>query len=111
MIHRTAGEGGGYLSMTCLICLVGVMICIFSHEEFIYIGCLRIVLIFVILTIAPVISESLLGNNCVTVTILKNVWAPFHKKTSTISLTLFLGSLYLILTFIVSHINLLHTTY
>ena len=34
--HRTAGEGGDYLFMTCLICLVCVMICIFNSEELIY---------------------------------------------------------------------------
>ena len=47
MIHRTAGEGGGHLSMTCLISLVSVMIYIFNCEEVIY-G---------YLFIAPLISE------------------------------------------------------
>ena len=69
MIHRRAGEGGGYLSMTCLICLVSVMVCIFHCEEFIY-GTLRIVLVFVTLTIALLISESLLGKTSVTMAIL-----------------------------------------
>ena len=47
--------------MACLICLVSVMICI-STAKSLFIGHVRIVLIFTTLTIAPLISESLLGN-------------------------------------------------
>ena len=68
MIHRTAGEGQGYLSMTCLICLVSVMIYISICEEFIYgmfedcIGlCNSIALI----------SESPLSNTPITMAILQ----------------------------------------
>ena len=58
-------------------------------------GRLRIALVFVILTIAPLISESLLGNNLV------------NGNSSKVSgyLSLFL---YFVLTFVVSHVNLLH---
>ena len=45
-------------------------------------------MVLVILTIGPLISEFLKGNTRVTMEILQKVWAPFHKKTSTISLTL-----------------------
>ena len=75
MIHRTAGEGEDYLSMTCLICLVSVMICNFNCKEFIYetfedcIGLCNS-------TIAPLISEFLLGNTGVTMAIPKSVYAP-----------------------------------
>ena len=34
--RETGNWGGNYLSMTCLICLVNVMICIFNCEKFIY---------------------------------------------------------------------------
>ena len=50
--------------------LFGYYLDIFIWEEFIY-GHLRIVLSFPILTIAPLISESLLGNPPVTMTILQ----------------------------------------
>ena len=41
---------------------------------------LKIVLVFAVLTIAPLILESLLGNTPVTMTILQSEWAPFHHK-------------------------------
>ena len=68
--------------MICVICLVSVMICI------LFTGHLRIVLIFAILTITPLISESLLGNTRVTMAILQKCLGIFSSKTSTISLTL-----------------------
>ena len=58
-------------------------------------GCLKIALVFSILTIAPLISESLLGNTPV------NDISP--KVFEYLSLFL-----YLVLMFIVSHGNLLH---
>ena len=58
-------------------------------------GRLRIALVFAILTIAPLISESLLGNT------------PVNGNSPKVSgyLSLFL---YLVLMFVVSHVNLLH---
>ena len=40
-------------------------------------GDFRIVLVFAIFTIAPIISESQLGNTRVT---MERIWVPFHKK-------------------------------
>ena len=59
--------------MTCLICLVSVIICIFNCEKNgnIRTGHLRIVLVFAIFTIGPLILECLLGNNRVTMAILQ----------------------------------------
>ena len=58
-------------------------------------GHMRIALVFAILTIAPLISESLLGN------------APVNGNSPKVSgyLSLFL---YLVLMFVVSHVNLQH---
>ena len=39
---------------------------------------LKIVLVFAMSTIAPLISESLLGKTPVTVAIIQGFWAPFH---------------------------------
>ena len=58
-------------------------------------GRLRIALVFVILTIAPPISESLFGNTPV------NGNSP--KESGYLSLFL-----YLVLMFVVSHVNFLH---
>ena len=74
----TAGKGGGFLFTISLICLVSVMIFIFNCEN-LFTGRLRIVLVFVILTIATRISESLLCNTRVTMAISKNVRAPFDE--------------------------------
>ena len=41
---------------------------------------LRTALVFAILTISPLISESLLGNTPVTMAFSKSVWAPFYHK-------------------------------
>ena len=51
-------------------------------------GRLRIVLVFAILTIAPLISESLLGNIGVTMKIFQKCLGTYSEKTSTASLTL-----------------------
>ena len=51
-------------------------------------GRLRIVLVFTILTIVPLISESLIGNTRVAMAILQECLVTFSRKTSTISLTL-----------------------
>ena len=56
---------------------------------------LRIVLVFAILTNGPLISASLLGNN------------PVNGSSPKVSGHLF-TFLYLILIFVVSHVNLLH---
>ena len=56
---------------------------------------LRIALVSAILTIAPLISESLLGNTLVN--------GDFPKLSRYLSLFL-----YLVLMFVVSHVNLLH---
>ena len=53
------------------------MICIFNWEEFIYAGRLRIELVFLILNIAPFISESLLGNTPVTMAIFQKCLGTF----------------------------------
>ena len=63
---------GGYLFMTCLICLINVMICIFDCEEFVH-GTFEDCIGFCNShTIATFISESLLGKNRVTMAILQN---------------------------------------
>ena len=62
--------------MICLICFVGFMIFI-STAKSLFTSGFRIVLVFAILTIGPLISESLLGNTRVT---METIWAPFHKK-------------------------------
>ena len=49
---------------------------------FIPLAHLRIALVFVILTIAPITSESLLGNTLVLLKSSKSVWAPFHEKVA-----------------------------
>ena len=48
----------------------------------------RVVLVFAILTIAPLISGSLLGNTSITMEILRKCLGTFSEKTSTISLAL-----------------------
>ena len=60
-----------------------------------FMGSLRVALVFAVLTVAPLISESLLGNN------------PVNGNSPKVSgyLSLFL---YLALMFVVSHVNLLH---
>ena len=52
---------------------------------------LRIVLVFAILTIPPLISKSLLGNTPVTIAILQKCLGTFSSYTSTVSLTLIFG--------------------
>ena len=77
--------------MTCLICLVSVMIYIcniLSAVKRLFMGHLRIVLVFATLTIALLISESLLGNTHVTMAILPKCLGTFSQITITISLTL-----------------------
>ena len=49
---------------------------------------LRIVLVFAVLTIDPLISESLLGNTRFTMAILQKCLSTFSLKNSAISLTL-----------------------
>ena len=66
------------------------------------------VLAFAILIVAPLISESLLGNTRVTMTIPQKCLDTFSPKTSTISLTLMFTELYLIFMLVVSHVSLLH---
>ena len=88
-IHITAEEGGGYLCMNCLICLVSVMICIFNYEEFLC-GTFEDCLVFVIFIIAPVVSESLLGNTRITYCNPPKVFGHLFIKSSTILLTLLL---------------------
>ena len=51
-------------------------------------GRLRIALVFAIVTTTPLVSESLLGNTCVTIAILQKYVGTFSLKTGTISLTL-----------------------
>ena len=60
-----------------------------------FMGSLRVALVFAVLTVAPLISESLLGNN------------PVNGNSPKVSgyLSFFL---YLALMFVVSHVNLLH---
>ena len=58
-------------------------------------GRLRIAMVFAILAIAPLISESLLGNT------------PVNGNSPKVSGYLFVF-LYLVLMFVVSHVNLLH---
>ena len=72
-IHNSQDNRGGYLFLTCLMCLFSV-ICIFnclvsyvfSTAKRWFTGHLRIALVFVILTITPLLSESLLGKTHVT---------------------------------------------
>ena len=68
---------------------------VFSMEKSLFTRCLRTALVFAILTIALLILESLLGNT------------PVNGNSPKVSgyLSLFL---YLILLFVVSHVNLLH---
>ena len=61
---------GGYLFITCLICLVSVIICI-SIAKSLFMGCLKVLLVYATLTITHLISESLLCNTRVTMTILQ----------------------------------------
>ena len=51
-------------------------------------GHLRIVLVFAVFTIAPRISESLLGKTPATKTVLQKCLGTFSPQTGTISLTL-----------------------
>ena len=74
--------------MTCLICLVSVMTCVFNCAKSLFTGRFRIVLVFAILTITPLISESLLGNTRVTMEIFQKCLGTFSLKTSTISVIL-----------------------
>ena len=66
------------------------MTCIFNSEEFIYGTVLRIVLVFVILTNAPLISEPLLDSILVTMAILQRCLGATSSYTTTVSLTLLL---------------------
>ena len=59
---------GGYLLMACLIYLVSVMVCIFNCEDFIY-GTFEDCNGLFNFTIAPLFSESLLGNTHVSMEI------------------------------------------
>ena len=45
-----------------------------------FMGPLRIVLMFTVLTIAPLTSKSLLGNTCVTMETLEKVLGHFFRK-------------------------------
>ena len=45
-----------------------------------FMGCLRIVFVFVIFTIASLISESLLGKTLLLWQCSKSIWVPFHHK-------------------------------
>ena len=63
----------------CVICLVSVMICIFNCEEFSFTGRFRVVLVFAILTVAPLVSESLLGNTPLTMAILQKCMGTFSS--------------------------------
>ena len=63
--------------------------------KILFTGRLSIALIFAILAIAPLISESLLGNT------------PVNGNSPKVSGYLFVF-LYLVLMFVVSHLNLLH---
>ena len=60
-----------------------------------FMGCLKITLVFAIHTIAPLISESLLDNT------------PVNGSSLKVS-EYFSLYLYLVLIFVVSHVNLLH---
>ena len=75
-IHDSQNSRGRvvYLFMTCLICLVSVMISVLNCEEFM--GRLRIALVFAILTIAPLILESLQGNARITMETLQKCLSP-----------------------------------
>ena len=70
---------------------------------------LRIVLVFAILAIAPLISKSFLGNTLVIMAILQKCLGSFSSKTSTISLTLVFGKL--IFNFDVCYISYKFATY
>ena len=75
---------GGYLFMTCLICLVSVMTCIFNCEEFIYgtfEDCIG-------LRNSHYCSSYFRISTRVTMGILHKCLDTFSEKTSTISLTL-----------------------
>ena len=73
---QNSRERGSYLFMICLICLVSVMY-VFSTAKSLFTGHLRIVLIFRILTIAPLISKFLLGNTRVIMEILQKFLGTF----------------------------------
>ena len=74
-IHRTAVEGEAISSWFAFS--VWLVSYVFSASKSLFTGGFGIVLVFAILTIAPVLSESLLGNTRVT---MESALAPFHKN-------------------------------
>ena len=64
---------------------------VFSFGKSLFMRHLRIILLFATITIAPLISESLLRNSAVTMAILQKCLATFSSKTRAISLTFTLG--------------------
>ena len=83
------GCGGGARSDYVLaLCVWLVSWYAFWTVKSLFTGRLRSIWVFSILTIAPLISESPLGNTSVTMTILQKCLGTFSSKTSTILLTL-----------------------
>ena len=84
---------------------------VFSIGQSLFTGRLRIVFVFAILTVAPLISEYQLGNTPVTLVVLQKclgtVLLNYHKLAQ-YHYHYFLGSLHLILMFALFHANLLH---
>ena len=60
----------------------------FQFVKNLFMGHLKIVLVFAIFTIAPLISESLLGKTPATMSILKKCLGTFSPYNSTMTLTL-----------------------
>ena len=84
------------LNFCFLAILVWLVSCyVFSMQKSLFTGRMRIALVFAILAIAPLISESLLGNT------------PVNGNSLKVSGYLFIF-LYLVLMFVVSQVNLLH---
>ena len=74
-IDRTAGEGEA-ISLWLALSVALVSWYVFSIPKSSFTGCLRILLVYAILTIAYLISESLLGNTRVIMAILhKCLWS------------------------------------
>ena len=76
MIHRTA-EQGEAISLWFVLSVWLLSWYVFSTAKSLFKGRLRIVLIFAILTIAPLISKSLPGNTRVTMAILQKCLGTF----------------------------------